>query len=96
MEIFLAPASIFAVCTALAGVVLFALSPYLPSPFPPFVARLVGVWAIGASLVPIWVLAESWQPPAMLGSACLAAIVTTHLLQTRRHGRPTRKSRRQR
>lgn len=85
MEVLLSPASIFAVCTAVAGVVLFALSPYLKSPLPPSITRLVGVWAVGAALVPIWVLTESWLPPAVLGGVCLLAMVVVHVLQTRKN-----------
>jgi len=82
MENFLIPESIGTLCTAVAGVVLFALSPYLPAPFPPSVTRFVGMCAIGLGLTANGFFTESWQIPAVGGAICLAALVVIHLKQT--------------
>lgn len=72
-----------ALCTATAGVVLFALAEHLPTPFPSSVTRLVGIWCMLASLFPLWAVTDSWKPPALVGGACLAGILLAHVLQTR-------------
>jgi hypothetical protein len=84
MVTFLTPQGLFAAGTALAGLLLFCLAPYLPSAFPPFVARLVGFFAIFASLAPLWILSGSLLASAALGGACLLVMIIVHLFQTRR------------
>lgn len=84
LSVFLTSQGLYAVGTALAGLLVFALAAHLPSVFPPAFARLVGFVAVGASLAPVWVLAESWRQPAALGGVCLAAMAVVHVLQTRR------------
>ncbi|MHB9024800.1 MAG: hypothetical protein ACYC7E_11605 [Armatimonadota bacterium] len=88
METLLTPNGIFAAGTALAGLLLFCLAPYLPSAFPPYIARLVGFFAIFASLAPLWILSGSLLPSAIVGGACLLIMVIVHLLQTRRSKPP--------
>ena len=78
-----------AIGTALAGVVLFGLAPHLPSLFPASFTRLVGFGCVCAALVALWMLYESWLPPALLGGASVAAMVVIHFAQTRRRPEPT-------
>lgn len=79
----MAPESLFAIATAVAGVLVFSLAPYLPSIFPPAFIRLVGFCAVGASLAPLWALSESWQLPAVVGACSLMIMLIVHLAQTR-------------
>lgn len=87
VELLLDHRSLLSEVAAAAGVLVFCLAPYLPSIFPPAVPRLVGFATVCASLMPLWVLSESWLAPALLGGACLALMVAAHLLQTRRRTR---------
>ncbi|HEY3377696.1 MAG TPA: hypothetical protein VGL77_09410 [Armatimonadota bacterium] len=84
MSTLLSPEGLFAVSTAIAGVLLFCLAARLPSLFPPALTRFVGFSAVCTSLAPLWVLTESWQWPAGVGLPCLAVMVAAHLWQTRR------------
>ncbi len=83
MGYFFTPFCISAVCTALAGVVLFALSPYLPAPFPSSVTRLVGFTVLLTTILPLWVATGSWAVTASVDGAGVAAMIVVHVLQTR-------------
>lgn len=80
----LTPGCIGAMATAVAGVVLFALAGYLPTPFPPSISRLIGVWAVLSSSFPLWVASGSWPVTALINGLCLAVIILVHVLQTRK------------
>ena len=80
----MAPECLLALGTAVAGVLVYSLAPYLPSIFPPSFTRLVGFCAVGASLAPLWAVSEGWQLPGIVGACALAVMLTVHTLQT--HG----------
>lgn len=84
MNTFLMPEGLFAMGTAVAGIVIFGLAPYLPSLFPPAFTRFIGFGACCSALVPLWVLSDGWLLPAGVGACCLLIIGIIHWRQTRR------------
>ncbi len=80
---FLDSASLSALATAVAGVVLFAFASYLPAPFPPSVTRFVGFFALATALFSFWVASGSWPATAVVGGLGVAALLVVHVVQTR-------------
>lgn len=84
METLCTPICLFALGTALAGILLFGVAPYLPAPFPAWITRFVGLFAVCSSLPSLWVATESFQIPGIVGGISLFALLAIHLLQVKK------------
>lgn len=79
------PESGVALGTAVAGILLFMLAPWLPSLLPPWAIRLLACFVVVTSCIVLWVLSEGWAQPVAVGGGALAVFIVTHLAQTHRH-----------
>jgi len=89
MDTLQTPMGVIAICTAVAGVLLFGLASSLPSLLSPSITRLIGFGVVCAVLPTLWALSETWQLPALVGGIALGIMVSIHLAQTRKRLAPS-------